>query len=65
MIDSDNSAHMAGYTEQYIAYFGDFDLHISVYPGTDTDGRFFAFNHDEQGLIIVNGWTCTLEKVEG
>lgn len=63
-ITTDNGAHMAGYIEQYLASFDNCDLHISIKPGTDTDDTFEAFDHDEQEMIRINGWTCVLEPIE-
>lgn len=61
---TDNCCTRLGWTE-YLADASGVDLHISVDPNTDTDGKFRAFCHDEQEMILVNGWTVTLEQVEG
>lgn len=62
--NSDNGAHMAGYTQEYIAESGRcVDLHISIKPGTDLDSAFKAFCHDTQEYITVNGWLFTFDKV--
>ena len=60
---SDNGAALAGYTEQYLASCAGFDLHISVRPDTDLDGRFRAFDHDAQEFIAVNGWLFSFEHI--
>jgi len=44
-----------GWTEVLISA-SCFDLHVSIEPGTDTDGAFKAFCHDHQELITINGW---------
>ncbi len=49
---------------EYMALADCYDLHISVHPDTDMDGRFIAFDHDAQELIMVNGWLFTFESIE-
>jgi len=38
---------------------GEFDLHVSVPPEADLDGEFIAFCHDEQEMIVIQGWNFT------
>ena len=59
---TDNCCTNAGWVE-YIADTGANDLHISIPPHTDTDGKFLAFCHAEQEMIRVTGWNVTLEAV--
>lgn len=62
--NSDNGAHMAGYTVEYLAKSGRcVDLHISVKRSADLDGTFKAFCHDTQEYITVNGWLFTFDKI--
>jgi hypothetical protein len=59
---TDNECTMLGWTELML----DSDcveLHISVPQGTDLDGTFLAFCHDEQEMIKVNGWLFTSEEI--
>jgi hypothetical protein len=60
---TDNECTSMGWIE-YMAYADCHDLHISADPDADMDGRFIAFNHDEQELIMVNGWLFTFESIE-
>lgn len=62
-ISSDNGAHLAGYTEQYMADGGIYEMHISVKPGTDLDAPFKAFDHDEQRIIVLNGWMFDFDPI--
>lgn len=57
----DNDCTRAGWTEALIV-IGQYDLHISYAPETGLDNRFKAFCHDEQEMIIINGWM--IENVE-
>ena len=59
---TDNCCTNAGWIE-YIADTGANDLHISIPPHTDTDGKFLAFCHAEQEMIRVTGWNVTLVAV--
>lgn len=60
---TDNCCTRLGWIE-YIADAGGVELHISVDPSEDTDGKFRAFCHDEQEMIWVCGWNVTLEEVD-
>lgn len=57
---TDNECTMLGWIELEL-YSDGVDLHVSVAPGTDLDGTFLAFCHDEQEMIKVNGWLFTAE----
>lgn len=63
MITSDNGAVLAGYTLELMGYADGMDIHISVEPDTDLDDRFRAFDHDEQEMIMVNGWMFSFEPI--
>lgn len=52
---SDNCCTRMGWAELMVSG-GCFDLHVSIEPGTDTDGAFKAFCHDNQEMITINGW---------
>ena len=58
----DNDCTRAGWIET-IASCGFQELHISYDPNVDTDDTFYAFCHDEQEMLTVNGWNFTFEKV--
>lgn len=64
--NSDNGAHLGGYTEEYMAEpDGPFaTLHISVKPGTDFDTCFRAFDHDNQEYIWIKGWRWDFTAIE-
>lgn len=60
---TDNCCTNLGWLE-FTATAGDYDLHFSVAPKTNLDGRFTAFCHDNQELIDVNGWNLSdIEEV--
>lgn len=61
--DTDNGAAIAGFTNQYMAECDGHDLHISVKPETDMDGRFKAFCHDTQEYINLQGWLFSFEPI--
>lgn len=48
--------------QEAILTSGPRDLHVSYPKGTDLDGHFRAFCHDEQEMIRVRGWM--IEEVE-
>lgn len=60
---TDNGAVLDGYSQEYIADCGEYNLHILVRPGTDLDSSFIAWNTDSQKFIRVNGWLWTFERV--
>lgn len=51
----------AGWKEA-IVYGEGVELHVSYPPGVDLEGRFRAFCHDEQEMIMLNGWM--IESIE-
>lgn len=52
------------YTLELYGYASAVDLHISVEPDTDLDSRFKAYDHDEDEMIMVNGWNFTFDQVD-
>lgn len=54
MIDS--AAIQQGYTDKVSAFADSFEMVLPVKPDTDLDGRFRAWDMDEQEFITVNGW---------
>ncbi len=60
---TDNCCTRLGWIE-YMVYAGEHDLHVSVDPDADLDGRFRAFCHDEQKMIIISGWNVTIEVID-
>lgn len=46
-----------GYTEAVTAENIAFVLTLMVQPGTDLEGRFKAWDCDEQEFIMVSGWS--------
>ena len=59
---SDNCCTRMGWIE-YMVCAGASDIHVSVEPDADIDGLFRAFSHDDQGMIVISGWTVTLEAI--
>lgn len=59
---SDNTAILAGFTREVIAYGPSCDLHLFVRPSTDFDDTFKAYDADECEFIRVNGWL--IEEIE-
>ncbi len=60
---SDNTAKLAGYTQEVMLSNEECILHLWVRPGTDLEGSFRAYDADECEFIRVNGWmffVCTL-----
>lgn len=58
---SDNTATLAGFTRDVMAFSSMVDLHLLIKPDTDLDSRFKAWDCDEQEWIIVNGWNFDIE----
>ena len=52
----------AGWVE-YIAQSDGYDLHLSVNKDADLDGTSTAFCHDEQEMILINGWLFSWEAI--
>jgi hypothetical protein len=61
---SDNTAILAGFTKETMAYSDGVDLHLWVRPDTDFDSRFRAYDADECEWLMVNGWLFHFEHVE-
>lgn len=38
-------------------------MHISVKPGTDLEGTFEAFNHDDGEPVRINGWLWSFDAI--
>jgi hypothetical protein len=62
---SDNTAILAGYTQEYMAECTACDLHIFVKPDTDLDGQFKAYDADNCEFVRLNGWLWSFERAEG
>jgi hypothetical protein len=58
----DNTATLAGYTQEITATSDGCELYLLVKPGTDFDSRFRAWDTDNQEFISVNGWMFTFEE---
>ena len=52
---TDNYCTEMGWRELEIN-LGGHCLHVSAMPDADIDSAFPAFCHDEQEMIVVNGW---------
>lgn len=61
---SDNTAVLAGYTEELIAAYDDLDIHIMHQPNADLDTRVRVWNCDHQEFITINGWMFTYSECE-
>ena len=60
---SDNTAILAGFTQEYIAEGGGCEVHIFVQPNADLDGYFRAYDADNCEFITVTGWNVTLNAI--
>jgi len=60
---SDNTAILAGYTREVMAYAGDIELHLFVSPNADLSDCFRAYDADNCEFIFVNGWLFDCENV--
>ena len=58
----DNDCSFLGWIE-YLLDCYEYTLHVSVPPDTDLDDTFEAFSHDEQEMIVVNGWLFSAEQL--
>lgn len=56
---TDNVAVLAGYTVEYLAECDAHSIPILAKPDADLDGRFRAWDMDEQEFIVINGWLWT------
>jgi hypothetical protein len=61
VIDSKAKAKANGYTREVFASSDQVDLELLVQPGTDFDGRFYAYDTNGEELIVVYGWLFTVE----
>lgn len=55
-ITTHEAAMTAGYTSAVIADCSMHTLELLIKPGTDLDGRFTAYDRNEQEMLTVNGW---------
>ena len=62
MPKTDNCCTRLGWIE-YMVSAGSLCMHVSVDPDADLDGRFRAFSHDEQEMIIISGWNVTIDAI--
>jgi hypothetical protein len=60
---SDNTAILAGFTKEIMAYGGMCELHLFVRPHADLDGTFKAYDADECDWLAVNGWNFNIEII--
>ncbi len=58
----DNDCTLNGWVEYFAESFEHDDLHISVDPQSDLDDVVYAFCHDTQEMIKINGWNFTFYK---
>jgi hypothetical protein len=58
---TDSIAMLDGYTQEVCAFTSDVELYLLVKPDTDFDGRFKAWDTDEQEFLLVSGWLFTIE----
>lgn len=58
----DNECIKLGWVEAIVSY-RDQELHISHAPMADLDDSFTAFCHDEQEIIMINGWLISNYEV--
>lgn len=61
---SDNSAILAGYTDEYLATSGvGPDIHIFVRPDSDLDSTCRVYDADSCEFIRLNCWNFTFERI--
>lgn len=58
-----NAAIALGYTRHVYIDFGSQDLDALVRTDVGTDGRFLAFDIDNNEWLEVYGWLATVEDV--
>ena len=51
----------AGYTLQLELHNHEYFMCVLTNPGADLDGKFRAWDIDEQEWIVVNGWEFEIE----
>ena len=61
---SDNTAILAGYTVEYLASGGDYEIHVFAKPDADLDGCVRVYDADECEFIILNGWMWSFDPVD-
>lgn len=62
MMTTTQQCHDAKWLEAVVQHdFG--EIYISHAPDEDLDGTFWAFDHDEQEMIRINGWTVVIEDI--
>lgn len=59
---SDNDATLSGFNRAITAHHLGTELFLYVRHDADLDGRFKAWDSDNQEYIHVNGWVCTIEE---
>lgn len=60
---SDNTAILAGYTQEWLGECDQCDMHLFTKPDVDLDGTFKAYDADNCEWVRVNGWLWTFEPV--
>jgi len=60
---SDNTAILAGFTQEFIVTGGGEDRHIFVKPNADTDSIFKAYDADNCEFINVIGWNVSFQRI--
>lgn len=60
---SDNVATLAGYTREVYAICDQHEGLFLIRPDTDLDGRFRAWDMDNQEFVAINGWLWTFDDV--
>ena len=61
---SDNTAILAGYTDEVIGDCEVATLHLFIKPDTDLDSTFKAYDADNCEWINNNGWLWTFEPID-
>ena len=61
---SDNTAILAGFTKEVMAYSSEHELHLFVKPDADLGERFKAYDADECEFIYVNGWNFSFITID-
>lgn len=62
---TDNVAVLQGFTKEVTADSSEYTLFLLVKPDADFDGRFKAWDIDEQEFIAVNGWLFDVTEGHG
>lgn len=61
---NDNTAIRRGFTRHVLIEGGLQSFAALIKPDTDLDGRFKAFDTDDQEWLFVNGWNVSVEDLE-